>query len=80
MSRNPTGSPESTAVEQLEHFGLSTYAARTLDALASLGTGTAREVSQVTGATAIWGEGETYRLVVLKTISTWRFDTTEPDQ
>ncbi|WP_313692335.1 TrmB family transcriptional regulator [Halorarum halobium] len=47
MSSDPTGDPESTAVEQLEHFGLSTYAARTFVALASLGTGTARDVSQV---------------------------------
>jgi sugar-specific transcriptional regulator TrmB len=35
------------ATEQLEGFGLSTYAARTFVALASLGTGTARDVSQV---------------------------------
>ena len=47
MSSDPTESPETTAVEQLEHFGLSTYAARTFVALASLGTGTARDVSQV---------------------------------
>ena len=47
MSSDPTGSPEATAVEQLEHFGLSTYAARTFVALASFGTGTARDVSQV---------------------------------
>jgi sugar-specific transcriptional regulator TrmB len=47
MSSDPTGSPEATAVEQLEHFGLSTYAARAFVALASLGAGTARDVSQV---------------------------------
>lgn len=47
MSSDPTGSPETIAVEQLKHFGLSTYAARTFVALASLGTGTARDVSQV---------------------------------
>ncbi len=48
MSSDPTESPETAAVEQLEHFGLSTYAARTFVALASLGSGTARDVSQVT--------------------------------
>ncbi|MFW6320567.1 MAG: TrmB family transcriptional regulator [Halohasta sp.] len=37
----------STAIEQLEAFRLSTYAARTFVALSSLGTGTAKEVSQV---------------------------------
>ncbi|PSP32233.1 TrmB family transcriptional regulator [Halobacteriales archaeon QH_10_67_22] len=39
--------PPSTAVEQLERFGLSAYAARTFVALARLGSGTARDVSQV---------------------------------
>lgn len=47
MNSDPTESPETTAVEQLEYFGLSTYAARTFVAVASLGTGTARDVSQV---------------------------------
>jgi len=47
MSSHPTDHPASVAIEQLEHFGLSAYAARTFVALASLGTGTAREVSQV---------------------------------
>jgi sugar-specific transcriptional regulator TrmB len=37
----------STAIEQLEAFRLSTYAARTFVALSSLGSGTAKEVSQV---------------------------------
>jgi len=36
-----------TAIEQLEAFRLSTYAARTFVALSSLGSGTAKEVSQV---------------------------------
>lgn len=36
-----------TGVAQLEHFGLSTYAAKTFVALASLGTGTAREIAEV---------------------------------
>jgi sugar-specific transcriptional regulator TrmB len=44
---DPTDDPQSAAIKQLEHFGLSTYAARTFVALASLGTGTARDVSQV---------------------------------
>lgn len=39
--------PHSTAVEQLERFGLSAYAARTFVALVRLGTGTARDVSGV---------------------------------
>jgi len=47
MNDDTTDDPRSAAVEQLEHFGLSNYAARTFVALASLGTGTARDVSQV---------------------------------
>jgi sugar-specific transcriptional regulator TrmB len=47
MSTDPTENPQSAAVEQLERFGLSGYAARTFVALASLGSGTARDVSQV---------------------------------
>ena len=47
MSSEPIEDPQSTAVEQLERFGLSTYAARTFVALARLGSGTARDVSQV---------------------------------
>ena len=47
MSSEPPENPRSVAIEQLEEIGLSTYAARTFVALSSLGTGTAREVSQV---------------------------------
>ena len=47
MSLDPIEDPQSAAVEQLEQFGLSGYAARTFVALASFGTGTARDVSQV---------------------------------
>jgi sugar-specific transcriptional regulator TrmB len=47
MSSDTTDDPQSVAVRQLEHFGLSNYAARTFVALASLGTGTARDVSKV---------------------------------
>jgi sugar-specific transcriptional regulator TrmB len=47
MNTDPTQDPRSAAVEQLNQFGLSSYAARTFVALASLGTGTARDVSQV---------------------------------
>lgn len=47
MSRDPVENPTSVAIDQLERFGLSSYAARTFVALASLGTGTARDVSQV---------------------------------
>ncbi|MFC4358074.1 TrmB family transcriptional regulator [Halobium salinum] len=39
--------PEGTAVETLKLFGLSAYAARTYVALAGLGSGTAKEVSEV---------------------------------
>jgi sugar-specific transcriptional regulator TrmB len=47
MTHDPIEDPQSVAIEQLERFGLSAYAARTFVALASLGTGTARDVSQV---------------------------------
>ena len=47
MSVDPTKDPWAAGVEQLEHFGLSTYAAKTFVALASLGIGTAREIAQV---------------------------------
>lgn len=47
MRSDPTEDPQSVAIEQLERFGLSAYAARTFVTLASLGTGTARDVSQV---------------------------------
>lgn len=39
--------PHAVASEQLEAFGLSTYAAETFLALTSLGSGTAKDVSQV---------------------------------
>jgi sugar-specific transcriptional regulator TrmB len=39
--------PASVAIEQLESFGLSTYAARTFVALVSLGEGSAKDVSRV---------------------------------
>ena len=47
MSTDQTDDPRFAAVEQLEWFGLSGYAARTFVALASLGTGTARAISEV---------------------------------
>ncbi|WP_380675105.1 TrmB family transcriptional regulator [Salinigranum sp. GCM10025319] len=47
MRNNSDEDPQSVAIKQLERFGLSTYAARTFVALASLGTGTAKDVSQV---------------------------------
>ena len=47
MSDDPTDDPRSAAIEQLEQFGLSAYAARSFVALASLGSGTARDVSRV---------------------------------
>ena len=47
MSTDPSDGPRSAAIEQLEQFGLSAYAARTFVALKSLGTGTAKDVSKV---------------------------------
>ena len=47
MSNDPIENPESAAIEQLERFGLSTYAARTFVALVRRGSGTAREISQI---------------------------------
>jgi sugar-specific transcriptional regulator TrmB len=46
MSTDPFDDPRSAAVEQLEQFGLSAYAARTFVALVTLGTGTAKDVSE----------------------------------
>jgi sugar-specific transcriptional regulator TrmB len=46
MTSDPSEDPNATAVEQLEQFGLSTYAAKTFVALVGLGTATAREVSE----------------------------------
>ncbi|KKF39982.1 TrmB family transcriptional regulator [Halorubrum saccharovorum] len=45
MISNDSDDPESIAVDQLEAFGLSTYAARTFVALTGLGEGTAKDVS-----------------------------------
>ena len=42
-----TSDPEDIAIKQLEQFGLSSYAARTFVALASLGSGSARDISEV---------------------------------
>lgn len=39
--------PHTVSIAQLEHFGLSTYAAKTFVALTRLGTGTARDIAQV---------------------------------
>lgn len=47
MTPDPLEDPRAAAIEQLEKFGLSRYAAETFVALASLGTATAREVSEV---------------------------------
>ncbi|WP_336037994.1 TrmB family transcriptional regulator [Halobacterium yunchengense] len=47
MSPDPVDAPRAAAIEQLEQFGLSAYAARTFVALVSLGTGTAKDVSGV---------------------------------
>lgn len=44
---DPVDDPRAAAIEQLDEFGLSTYATRTFVALVSLGTGTAKDVSQV---------------------------------
>jgi sugar-specific transcriptional regulator TrmB len=47
MRSDPFDDPRSAAIDQLEQFGLSAYAARTFVALVSLGTGTAKDVSGV---------------------------------
>lgn len=47
MSPNDLSQPRTGAIDQLEAFGLSTYAARTFVALVSLGEGTAQDVSAV---------------------------------
>lgn len=47
MDTDPVDDPRAAAIEQLEQFGLSAYAARTFVALVTLGTGTAKDVSQV---------------------------------
>lgn len=47
MTHDPRSDPHSAAIEQLKAFRLSTYAARTFVALSSLGSATAKEVSQV---------------------------------
>mgnify|MGYP000439186865 CR=1 FL=1 len=47
MVPDPVNDPRSTAVEQLEQFGLSSYAGQTFVALVTLGVGTAKEVSDV---------------------------------
>ena len=47
MDTDPVNDPRSAAIEQLEQFGLSTYAARAFVALTTLKTGTARDVSRV---------------------------------
>lgn len=46
MDTDPNEHPRAIAIEQLEQFGLSSYAAQTFVALTSLGTATARDVSQ----------------------------------
>lgn len=45
MDTDPSEDPHSVAIEQLEQFGLSSYAAQTYVALTRLGTGTARDIS-----------------------------------
>jgi sugar-specific transcriptional regulator TrmB len=47
MTTDLSDDPRSAAIEQLEQFGLSAYAARTFVALMSLGTGTAKDVSGI---------------------------------
>jgi sugar-specific transcriptional regulator TrmB len=47
MTHDPHSQPHAAAIAQLEWFNLSTYAARTLVALSGLGTGTAKDISEV---------------------------------
>ena len=62
--------PHSTAVEELEALGLSTYAARTLVALVSLDGGTAREVGDVSDVprTRVYDAVDELREVGLATV------------
>lgn len=46
MDSDPETNPRSAAIEQLEQFGLSAYAAQTFVTLVALGTATAKEVSE----------------------------------
>lgn len=84
MNSDQTEDAESVAVEQLERFGLSSYAARTFVALASLGAGTAREVSQVSDVprTRVYGAVEELQeqgLVDVQDSSPKRFWATSPE-
>ena len=47
MTHDPSSQPHAAAITQLEWFNLSTYAARTFVALCGLGSGTAKEVSEI---------------------------------
>lgn len=47
MATDSFDDPRAAAIEHLEGFGLSAYAARTFVALASLGSGTAKDVSEI---------------------------------
>jgi len=47
MTHDPRSQPHAAAITQLEWFNLSTYAARTFVALCGLGSGTAKEVSEI---------------------------------
>lgn len=84
MSPDPPISPTSTAIEQLERFGLSTYAARTYVGLTHLGIGSAREVSEAVEVprTRVYdavGELRDRELVDVRESSPKRFWAVSPD-
>jgi len=47
MSPDPSDNPRQVAIEQLQRFGLSTYAAKTFVALSRIESGTAQDISEV---------------------------------
>lgn len=84
MSPDPPKSPTSTAIKQLERFGLSTYAARTYVALTHLGIGSARDVSEAVEVprTRVYDAADELRergLVDVRDSSPKRFRSVSPD-
>jgi sugar-specific transcriptional regulator TrmB len=78
MDTDPTDHPHPVAIDQLEQFGLSSYAAQTFVALTSLGAATARNVNQTPDVPRTrvydavdelhdWGH-----VVVITVVFTWR--------
>lgn len=84
MTIDPENPAWSTAVETLQQYGLSAYAARTFVTLVGLGAGTAREVSQVSDVprTRVYDAAEElqeYGVVNVQQESPKRFWAVSPD-